>query len=55
MIGLLDLCASPHARFLLRLCGGIPRLLDALSVASDVPATGETEHSTASCAQRLAS
>ncbi len=38
---LVELCASPHSRFMLRLSGGLPRLLEALSVAEEVAVADE--------------
>ena len=39
-LGLVDAVGTPRARFLLRLSGALPRLMDALQVAEDVPAAG---------------
>lgn len=37
---LVEVCASPHSRFMLRLSGGLTRLLEALSIAEDVATSG---------------
>jgi hypothetical protein len=40
IVKLVEACGTPHSRFMLRLSGCLPKLLDAVEVAKDIKMNG---------------